>query len=131
MLATKVDIPASLVRQLVAAQFPQCAGLTIRPVEFNGWDNNRTFHLGGEMTVRLPSAVVYTGQVKKEHRRLPRLAPLLPFWRWEFPMRATPGIGPSIGGSKAKARHIIDEVIDDHKVAMVSGEASGHVQARC
>jgi len=27
-------------------------------------------------------------------------------------------------------RHVIDEVIDDHKVAMLSGEASGHVQAR-
>ena len=48
MLATKVDIPVSLARQLVAAQFPQWAGLTIRPVEFDGWDN-RTFHLVGEM----------------------------------------------------------------------------------
>ena len=130
MLATKVDILVSLARQLVAAQFPQWAGLTIRPVEFDGWDN-RTFHLVGEMAVRLPSAVGYTGQVKKEHRRWPRLALLLPLWRWEFPMRATPGIGPSIGGSKAKARHVIDEVIDEHKVAMLSDEASGHLQARC
>ena len=80
MLATKVDVLVSLARQLVAAQFPQWAGLTIRPVEFDGWDN-RTFHLVGEMAVRLPSAVGYTGQVKKEHRRLPRLAPLLPLWR--------------------------------------------------
>ena len=81
--------------------------------------------------MRLPSAVVYTGQVKKEHRRLPRLAPLLHLWRWELPMGATPGISPSIGGSKAKARHVIVEVIDDHKVAVLSDEASGHVQARC
>jgi len=28
-------------------------------------------------------------------------------------------------------QHVIDEVIDDHKVAMLSDEASGHVQARC
>jgi aminoglycoside phosphotransferase (APT) family kinase protein len=77
MPATKVDINVSLVSQLVTAQFPQWADLPIKPVEFDGWDN-RTFRLGEEMTVRLPSAEAYTGQVEKEHRWLPRLAPLLP-----------------------------------------------------
>ena len=47
------------------------------PVEFAGWDN-RTFHLGADMSVRLPSAQGYVAQVEKEHRWLPRLAPLLP-----------------------------------------------------
>ena len=42
-----------------------------------GWDN-RTFHLGEEMTVRLPSAAPYALQVEKEQRWLPGLAPLLP-----------------------------------------------------
>ena len=42
-----------------------------------GWDN-RTFHLGDDMAVRLPSAEGYAPQVEKEHRWLPRLAPLLP-----------------------------------------------------
>lgn len=42
-----------------------------------GWDN-RTFHLGDDMAVRLPSAEGYTPQVDKEQRWLPRLAPLLP-----------------------------------------------------
>lgn len=72
-----VTIDADLVRRLVAAQFPQWVDLAIRPVEFDGWDN-RTFHLGAQMTVRLPSADRYTFQVEKEHRWLPKLAPQLP-----------------------------------------------------
>ncbi len=70
-------IDVSLVGKLIAAQFPQWANLSIRPVEFDGWDN-RTFRLGEGMTVRLPSAAAYAPQVEKEHRWLPRLAPLLP-----------------------------------------------------
>ncbi|WP_027053357.1 aminoglycoside phosphotransferase family protein [Mesorhizobium erdmanii] len=73
----KLNIDAALVSRLVAAQFPRWKHLAIRPVEFGGWDN-RTFHLGDEMTVRLPSAATYCLQVEKEHRWLPRLAPLLP-----------------------------------------------------
>ncbi len=72
-----VEIDASLVRRLVAAQFPQWADLPIRPVERSGWDN-WTFHLGEDMSVRLQSAERYRLQVEKEHRWLPRLAPLLP-----------------------------------------------------
>jgi aminoglycoside phosphotransferase (APT) family kinase protein len=74
---THVAINAGLVRRLVAAQFPQWAQLPIRPVAVDGWDN-RTFHLDADMTVRLPSAAGYALQVEKEHRWLPRLAPLLP-----------------------------------------------------
>jgi len=71
------SIDASLVRRLVTAQFPQFAGLHVTPVEFGGWDN-RTFRLGEDMTVRLPSDVGYTPQVDKEHRWLPILARHLP-----------------------------------------------------
>lgn len=77
MPATNVDITVSLVRQLITAQFPRWAGLPIRPVDFDGWDN-RTFRLGEDMAVRLPSAEWYSLQVAKEHRWLPQLAPLLP-----------------------------------------------------
>ncbi|AZV22896.1 MAG: aminoglycoside phosphotransferase family protein [Mesorhizobium sp.] len=73
----KPPIDTALVRRLVATQFPWWKDLAVRPVEFGGWDN-RTFHLGDEMTVRLPSAAAYFLQVEKEHRWLPRLAPLLP-----------------------------------------------------
>ena len=73
----KFPIDAALVRRLVATQFPQWADLPVEPVAFGGWDN-RTFHLGDHMTVRLPSAAAYALQVEKEQRWLPRLAPHLP-----------------------------------------------------
>jgi len=73
----KIHIDVSLVRRLIAAQFPQWADLPVKLVEFGGWDN-KTFHLGEHMTVRLPSAAEYSPQVEKEHHWLPKLAPLLP-----------------------------------------------------
>ncbi|RUX90522.1 phosphotransferase, partial [Mesorhizobium sp. M7D.F.Ca.US.004.01.2.1] len=74
---SKPSIDTALVSRLIATQFPRWKNLAVRPVEFGGWDN-RTFHLRDEMTVRLPSAAAYSLQVEKEHRWLPRLAPLLP-----------------------------------------------------
>ena len=75
--ADGAHIDAALVGRLVAAQFPRWVGLSVRPVEHDGWDNT-TFRLGEKMSVRLPSAAPYAPQVEKEHRWLPRLAPLLP-----------------------------------------------------
>ncbi|RZS83990.1 aminoglycoside phosphotransferase (APT) family kinase protein [Phyllobacterium myrsinacearum] len=72
-----VVIDAALVRTLIAAQFPQWSDLAIEPVRHGGWDN-RTFHLGDHMTVRLPSGASYAAQVLKEQYWLPRLAPQLP-----------------------------------------------------
>jgi aminoglycoside phosphotransferase (APT) family kinase protein len=72
-----IDINVALVCRLITAQFPQWAHLKISPVEPNGWDN-RTFRLGEEMSVRLPSAERYSAQVEKEHLWLPRLTPFLP-----------------------------------------------------
>ncbi|MGK9199510.1 MULTISPECIES: aminoglycoside phosphotransferase family protein [Sinorhizobium] len=71
------EISTALVEQLISEQFPQWADLPIRPVKFGGWDN-RTFHLGDVMNVRLPSAAHYALQVEKEQHWLPRLAPYLP-----------------------------------------------------
>lgn len=73
----KLDIRETLVRRLVAGQFPEWADLPVRPVAFDGWDN-RTFRLGDDLSVRLPSAAGYVGQIEKEHRWLPVLAPQLP-----------------------------------------------------
>lgn len=72
-----MEIDATLAGRLVAAQFPQWADLPVRPVAQGGWDN-RTFHLGERMIVRLPSAERYAAQVEKEQRWLPRLAHGLP-----------------------------------------------------
>ncbi len=71
------QITVSLVESLVAEQFPRWSNLTVSEVLPNGWDN-RTFRLGDQMSVRLPSAERYTHQVKKEHRWLPMLASQLP-----------------------------------------------------
>jgi aminoglycoside phosphotransferase (APT) family kinase protein len=71
------DIDVTLVRTLIADQFPQWAHLPVRPVDLSGWDN-RTFRLGDELSVRLPSASGYVPAVEKEQRWLPYLAPRLP-----------------------------------------------------
>lgn len=72
-----IAIDEALVRRLVADQFPEWAGLPVRSVPRQGWDN-RTFRLGDQLTVRLPSAAGYVAAVAKEDRWLPELAPLLP-----------------------------------------------------
>ena len=76
-MSEKYPVDAELVRRLVANEFPQWAGLEVRPVASSGWDNF-TFHLGDRMKVRLPSAKGYAEQTDKEFHWLPRLAPLLP-----------------------------------------------------
>jgi aminoglycoside phosphotransferase (APT) family kinase protein len=75
--AIRVEINATLVARLVASQFPQWDELRITTAEPDGWDN-RTFRLGPDLLVRLPSAEAYAAQVRKEHRWLPVLAPQLP-----------------------------------------------------
>jgi aminoglycoside phosphotransferase (APT) family kinase protein len=88
----KADITANLVSRLIADQFPQWAGLPIRPVEADGIDNT-TFRLGQTMSVRLPSAGVYVEQVGKEHRWLPVLAAQLPLPIPEPLAKGVPGNG--------------------------------------
>lgn len=73
----RITVDAEQVRRLISGQFPQWAGLPVEPVANGGWDN-RTFRLGPEMLVRLPSAAEYALAVDKEHRWLPALAARLP-----------------------------------------------------
>jgi aminoglycoside phosphotransferase (APT) family kinase protein len=72
-----VHIDVALVRRLLAAQFPHWASLPITPVTKPGVDNV-TYRLGTEMSVRLPRFARWEGQVTREQRWLPRLAPHLP-----------------------------------------------------
>lgn len=108
-------INTALVKRLIASQFPQWAHLPVVPVAVGGWDN-RTFHLGSEMSVRLPSAEGYVLQVEKEQRWLPRLEPHLP-----LPIPVPLGLGVPgegfpwpwsvyrwIGGETATAPRIAD-----------------------
>jgi aminoglycoside phosphotransferase (APT) family kinase protein len=71
----KLTIP--LVKHLIATQFPQWKNLSITSIPKQGWDN-RTFRLGSQLVVRLPSAKQYVPQVTKEQYWLPLLAPHLP-----------------------------------------------------
>jgi aminoglycoside phosphotransferase (APT) family kinase protein len=73
--AAPIDV--DLVQRLVADQFPKWAHLPIRPVKTSGHDN-RTFRLGPEMSVRIPSAHRYAAYVETEQLWLPKLAPHLP-----------------------------------------------------
>ncbi|MEV0704775.1 aminoglycoside phosphotransferase family protein [Saccharopolyspora sp. NPDC050389] len=73
----RAGIDAALVERLIDAQFPRWSGLPVTPVEVDGWDN-RTYRLGADMTVRLPTAAGYVPAIAKETRWLPRLAPSLP-----------------------------------------------------
>jgi aminoglycoside phosphotransferase (APT) family kinase protein len=88
----RTDITADLVSRLVGTQFPQWAGLPVRPVRTSGWDNV-TFRLGEEMSVRLPSAREYVPGVRKEQRWLPVLASQLPLPIPELLAAGVPGCG--------------------------------------
>lgn len=73
----ELDIDASQVTRLVAAQFPYWADLPLVPVASAGTDH-AMFRLGSDMVVRLPRIGWAVAQIEKEHRWLPLLAPLLP-----------------------------------------------------
>jgi len=73
----RIEIDAALVGKLIRNQFPGWRDLDLLPVARQGWDN-RTFRLGDDLSVRLPSARRYAAQVEKEHRWLPMLGPSLP-----------------------------------------------------
>lgn len=70
-------IDERLVAELVAEQFPRWAALPLRAVARQGWDN-RTFRLGDDLSVRLPSAESYAAAVEKESRALELLDGRIP-----------------------------------------------------
>lgn len=85
-------IDTGLVRRLLAAQFPQWAGLPLTPVPHSGMDN-ATFRLGEELSVRLPRYARWAEQVEREQRWLPFLAPQLPLPVSRPVARGEPGEG--------------------------------------
>lgn len=88
----EVDTDVSLVGRLLAAQFPRWVGFPIEPVRSAGTDN-AIYRLGEDMVVRLPRIPGAVGQVEKEHRWLPSLAPLLPLALPVPLAKGTPGEG--------------------------------------
>jgi aminoglycoside phosphotransferase (APT) family kinase protein len=88
----RAGITAGLVRDLLREQFPDWAALPIRPVPVDGNDN-RTYRLGDDLSVRLPTASGYVAGVAKEERWLPVLAPHLPLAVPEPVATGRPGAG--------------------------------------
>ncbi|RAG81157.1 phosphotransferase [Streptacidiphilus pinicola] len=77
MHVDEVDTDAALARRLVAAQFPQWAGLEVEAVERIG-TSNAMFRLGADMVVRLPRRAGAAKDIDMEHEWLPRLGAQLP-----------------------------------------------------
>ncbi len=73
----EVETNVSLVLRLLITQFPQWANLPIEPAHSAG-TGNALYRLGDDMVVRLPRIPSAIGQVAKEQKWLPILAPLLP-----------------------------------------------------
>jgi len=65
-----MEINRETVRQLIRDQLPQWADLTVTAVLEQGNDN-RTFRLGEELAIRMPSAEAYVAGITKEDLCLP------------------------------------------------------------
>ena len=86
----EVLVSEELVRALLRAQFPEWSELPVVPFAHGGTDHF-IYRLGDELQVRLPKHAPSTGQVEKEQRILPRLAPHLPVAVPEPIARGEPG----------------------------------------
>jgi aminoglycoside phosphotransferase (APT) family kinase protein len=92
MHADEVGTDVTLVRRLIAGQFPRWAGLAVTPVDSYGTDHD-IYRLGDRLAVRLPRIGWATGQAAKEAEWLPRLAPHLPLAVPEQLARGVPAEG--------------------------------------
>ncbi|GAB4379630.1 MAG: aminoglycoside phosphotransferase family protein [Elainellaceae cyanobacterium] len=72
--ASEVDIDASLVHSLLAAQHPDLAHLPLQPLDA-GWDNVM-FRLGEQLSVRLPRRNIAATLIEREQTWLPQLPDL-------------------------------------------------------
>ncbi|MEU9126943.1 aminoglycoside phosphotransferase family protein [Kitasatospora sp. NPDC048540] len=77
MHADEAETGRTLVRRLLAAQFPQWAHHPLEPVRPAG-TSNAMYRLGEDLVVRLPRIAGAAADVAREHHWLPRLAPELP-----------------------------------------------------
>ena len=74
---TKSIMPTiNIARKLIAEQFPEYSNLPLTDVEQQGHDN-RTYKLGPDMLIRMPTAACYALKVPKEQELLPEFANFL------------------------------------------------------
>lgn len=69
----ELDITPDLAHKLIKEQFPEYSHLPITSVEKQGHDN-RTYRLGTDLLIRMPTAESYALKVPTEQDLLPRLA---------------------------------------------------------
>jgi aminoglycoside phosphotransferase (APT) family kinase protein len=77
MHADEIETDVTLVRRLLAMQFPRWADLPIEPVASYGTDHD-IYRIGDHLAARLPRIEWATKQAAKEAKWLPKLAPHLP-----------------------------------------------------
>jgi aminoglycoside phosphotransferase (APT) family kinase protein len=77
MHADQVEVTEQLVRDLLARQLPEYAGLPLSPVAEHGTDH-ALHRLGDALLVRMPVCADSAGQPVSDARWLPMLAPHLP-----------------------------------------------------
>jgi aminoglycoside phosphotransferase (APT) family kinase protein len=92
MHADEIHTDESLVSRLLADQFPQWSYLRVERVVSAGTDN-AIYRLGADLAVRLPRIPAAAGQVERDQRWLPRLAPHLPLAVPEPLALGSPGAG--------------------------------------
>ena len=71
-----MNLTPHLASILITEQFPEYADLPIVSVEKQGHDN-RTYRLGNDLLIRMPTAEAYALKIPKEQELLPKLAPHL------------------------------------------------------
>ena len=69
-------INTNLITKLIDNQFPEYKNLSIKPVKKQGW-YNRTYRLGKNKLIRLPSAEYYSIKIPKEQKYLPQISKYL------------------------------------------------------
>lgn len=69
-------ITIELAKKLISTQFPEYTGLTVTEVEQQGHDN-RTYRVGDDMLIRMPTTDSYALKVPQEQELLPKLAKYL------------------------------------------------------
>jgi aminoglycoside phosphotransferase (APT) family kinase protein len=76
MWAADIEVDAVLAAALIAARFPELAGLAVEPFGI-GWDNT-AFLVGGRIVFRFPRRRVSANLIEREIAILPLVAPHVP-----------------------------------------------------
>jgi aminoglycoside phosphotransferase (APT) family kinase protein len=115
----EVDLDAATVSRLVAAQFPQLAGLPVSRVRSTG-TVNAIYRLGDDLCARLPLVAHWAADLQTEYRWLPEVAARLTLQVPEPVALGQPGDGYPFGWAIYRwieGQPYTDELITDERQA--------------